>query len=48
MAAIHITEAWHGDLPQPLIRWDLAWQLFLPNSPGDLPKEDGIILGRRG
>lgn len=29
-----------GEALRPLVRWDLAWALFLPDSPGELPAGD--------
>lgn len=36
---ILIVEDWnHNEIPKPTIRWDLAWPLFLPDFPGDIPQ----------
>lgn len=45
MGQILIVEGWHGEpLPGPPIRFDLAWPLFLPDSPGDVPAAPGQQL----
>lgn len=45
MPLIVIVEDWHGnEVPKPAIRWDLAWPLFLPDCPGDLPQGHGRSL----
>lgn len=38
---IIFAEGMRENLPYPVIRWDLAWALFLPESAGDLPAGDG-------
>lgn len=38
---IIFAEGMRENLPHPVIRWDLAWALFLPESAGDLPAGDG-------
>jgi uncharacterized cupin superfamily protein len=36
---ILIVEGWESEtLPTPAVRWDLAWPLYLPACPGDLPE----------
>jgi uncharacterized cupin superfamily protein len=45
MPIIVLVDDWEeGSPPDPAVRWDLAWPLFLPHTPGDLPRGHGKEL----
>lgn len=42
MVAVYIVQNWGQEPPpNPAVRWDRAWPLFLPNHLGDLPSGEG-------